>query len=71
MKVTNNSDIKISDEEINEIVKADVRINLWNRVKEIIVEKDTRVILVEDIGEPNFLWVGKLNKSMRWGLDGN
>jgi len=75
MKVTNNSDANISDVEIEEIVRNDVRINLFNRTEEMIVSSDCFVTLVVKSSRYangiELCHVGKLNKKMRWGLDGH
>lgn len=71
MKVRNDSDAKISDEEIKDIVNRNARINLLNKTSDIIVTADCFIVLAVDVGldEPEFVKVGKLNKKMRWGLD--
>ena len=73
MKVTNDSNAKISDDEIVEIVKRHVRINLYNKTSDIIITLGCDIVLAVDSGcdegVPEFVRVGKLAKIECWGID--
>jgi hypothetical protein len=71
MKVTNNSDVDISDEEIKNIVNSNVSIDLIDEASEIIVSEELYITLVVNEGYDmsRELSIGKLTEEMRWGLD--